>query len=148
MKITQTLSVLAAAAVMLSPVSAVRANAYEYLPTAATQEYTAEFAVLMWSENKDGTVTITGCVPYISPYTKDYPTANLVTVFVFNGSLTIPTEINAKTVTAINGVRMGRGLHLRYVTVGEDVTDISEKAFADNVNIITAETEYKVDHRR
>ena len=148
MKITKTISVLAAAAVMLSPVAAVRADAYEYQPTTAKQEYTAEFAVLMWSENKDGTVTITGCVPYISPYIKDYPTTNLVTVFVFNGSLTIPTEINGKTVTAINGVHMGRGLNLRYVTIGEDVTDISEKAFADNVNIITSDKEYKFDYRK
>lgn len=148
MKITKTLSVLAAAAVMLSPVSAVRANAYEYQPTAATQEYTAEFAVLMWSENKDGTICITGCVPFVSSNPKDYPTTNLMTVFVYKGILTIPTEINGKAVTAVKGVRMGKGLHLKYVEVGEDVAEISEKAFSDSVNVVITDDEYKVDLRR
>lgn len=148
MKIRKTLSVLAAAAVMLSPVSSVGAHAYEYYPNDAMQECTAEFAVLMWSENKDGTISITGCVPYISPYTKDYPTTNLVTVFVYNGILPIPTEINGKTVAAVNGVHMGKGLHLKYVKIGEDVTEISEKAFPDNVNIMITDEEYKVKLRR
>lgn len=149
MKITRTLSALSMAAVLLS--SPVSVGAYTYTDPAVqdtADTATAEFAVLMWSKNEDGSVSITGCVPYVSPYLKDYPTVNVLSVFIYKGVLSIPTEINGQPVTSVKGVRMGKGLHLKYVKVSEEMTDISDKAFADDVNIIITEKPSRVDHRR
>ena len=148
MKITRTLSVLTAAAVMLSQASAVGVNAYEYKPTVTVQDDSAQFAVLMWTENEDGTLTINGCVPFTSPFVGDYPTTNVLSVFVYKGVLPIPSEINGKAVTAIKGVNITKGLDIRYVKVYEDIEDISDKAFADDVYIVTTDKEYRAANRR
>jgi|GEM_PF-4374286 len=148
MKLTRTLSVLTAAVVMLSQASAVGAYAYGYKPTVTSQEDSAQFAVLMWTENEDGTLTINGCVPFTSLFVGDYPTTNVLSVFVYKGVLPIPSEINGKAVTAVKGVNITKGLDIRYVKVYEELEDISDKAFADDVYIVTTDKEYKaVTHR-
>lgn len=140
MRITKTLTAVTLAAVIMSSGMTVGAYAYEPETAGTVQEYTAEFAVLTWKKNADDTVTITGCVPYVSPYLKDYPTANVKAVFICNGVLNIPDAIDGMTVTAVKGTNLGKNLKLRYVKVSENVADISDKAFADDVYIVTSES--------
>lgn len=138
------LTILAALGLTLSTVPSVNSYAVTYDETPQKTENSAEFAVLMWKENKDGTIAITGCVPFTSPRISDYPTTNLVSIFIFNGNMQIPSHICDKEVTKISGVNLTKNLNVKYVTINENLTDISKTAFSDDVYITTTEKEFKL----
>jgi hypothetical protein len=159
MKITvKTLATVTAAFLCASVLPTISASAVTYTPrtttstnttnsdtmvTTSNTNATAEFAVLMWEDNGDNTVSITGCVPFVSLSVSDYPTNNVFTVFIYKGVLEIPSHINDKPVTAINGVNIGKGLNIRYVKVNKSVTEITENAFDKNVYVMYTNKESK-----
>lgn len=96
----------------------------------------AEFAVLMWEDNGDDTVSITGCVPFVSLSVSDYPTSNVFTVFMYKGVLVIPSHINDKPVVAVRGNDIGKGLNIKYVKVNNAAADISDDAFGKDVYVV------------
>lgn len=103
----------------------------------------AEFAVLMWEDNGDNTVSITGCVPFVSLSVSDYPTSNVFTVFMYKGVLVIPSHINDKPVVAVRSNDIGKGLNIKYVKVNNAVADISDDAFGKDVYVVYTSKESK-----
>lgn len=118
------------------PCSAYNASAY------VSEEITAEFAVVTWTE-KDGELTITGCMPMYSTAVSDYPTSNVVSIFILNGKLALPSHIDGKPVTKIGGYNITAGLYVKSVTVNENI-DISDKAIDKDIPVILTDKENKV----
>ncbi len=102
----------------------------------------AQFAVVMWTET-DGELTITGCMPMTSVRVSDYPTSNVVSVFLLNGKLVLPSHINDKPVTKIKGYNITAGLYVTSVTVNE-VIDIEEDSINKDIPVILTDKENKV----
>ena len=65
--------VMTVSAVPTMPCSAYSDYGSSYGVSRASEETKAEFAVVMWTE-KDGELTITGCLPMTSSRVSDYPT--------------------------------------------------------------------------
>ena len=97
----------------------------------------------MWSENDNGELTITGCSPMHSEKIKDYPTSNVLGSFVFNGTLRLPSHINGKPVTAINGYNIAKTVGANTVIINENITDISEKSFGKCLTVLTTDKELR-----
>ncbi|MCM1524047.1 MAG: hypothetical protein NC120_06275 [Ruminococcus sp.] len=141
--LTKTLAAVSSLVLAMSSFPAVPCNAYSgYTVGNAVKETTAEFAVVMWTE-KDGELTITGCMPMTSTLVSDYPTSNIVSVFVYNGKLELPSHINGKAVTAIKGYNITAGLNVKSVTVNENI-DIGDKAIDKDISVILTDKEIKL----
>lgn len=114
-----------------------------YYSTVYEESFTLDFIVIMWSENSNGELTITGCSPMYSSKVSDYPTPNVLGSFVFNGRLELPSHINGKPVTKISGVNIARSVGAKIVIINENITDISETAFGKGVSIMTTDKELR-----
>lgn len=151
MKITKkALAFTLSAAMGICAIPAMNCSAAERTPLerenySATYDnsFSLEFVVIMWSENDNGELTITGCSPMHSEKIKDYPTSNVLGSFVFNGTLRLPSHINGKPVTAINGYNIAKTVGANTVIINENITDISEKSFGKGVTVITADKELR-----
>lgn len=134
--------VMAVSAVPAMPCCAYSDYGSNYDVSHVSEETKAEFAVVMWTE-KDGELTITGCMPMTSTLVSDYPTSNIAAVFVLNGKLELPSHINGKPVTKIKGYNITAGLYVKSVTVNENI-DISDKAIDKNISVILTDKENKI----
>ena len=151
MKITKkSLAFTLSAAMGISAIPAMNCSAaertvFERENYSATYEnsFSLEFVVIMWSENDNGELTITGCSPMHSEKIKDYPTSNVLGSFVFNGTLRLPSHINGKPVTAINGYNIAKTVGANTVIINENITDISEKSFGKGVTVLTTDKELR-----
>lgn len=151
MKNTKKVLALIAAAVMgLSAVPTVSCYAAEqiwqdstYYYTAAEESFMLDFIVIMWTESESGELTITGCSPMWSSRVQDYPTYNILGSFMFNGTLRLPSHINGKPVTAINGVNIAKAVGANTVIINENITDISDMSFGNGVTIMTTDKEFR-----
>ena len=114
-----------------------------YLSDTYAEPFTLDFIVIMWSENENGELTITGCSPMYSSKVRDYPTSNVLGGFVFNGTLKLPSHINNKPVTAIKGVNIAKAVGANTVIINENITDISETAFGKGVTVLTTDKELR-----
>lgn len=114
-----------------------------YYSAAYEESFTLDFIVIMWSENSNGELTITGCSPMYSSKVSDYPTSNVLGSFVFNGKLELPSHINGKPVTKISGVNIARSVGAKIVIINENITDISETAFGKGISVMTTDKELK-----
>lgn len=114
-----------------------------YFSSTYEEPFTLEFIVIMWSENENGELAITGCSPMYSSRVSDYPTANVLGGFVFNGTLKLPSHINGKPVTEINGVNIAKTVDANTVIINENITDISENAFGKGITVLTTDKELK-----
>ncbi len=111
--------------------------------TTYEEPFTLDFIVIKWSENENGELTITGCSPMYSSKVHDYPTSNILGIFVFNGMLKLPSHINGKPVTAINGFNIAKAVGANTVIINENITDISETAFGKGVTVLTTDKELR-----
>lgn len=148
MKNTKKALALTMAAVMgLSALQAMNCSAESYEAAYPTVTYTkateAEFVVIMWSENDDGEITITGCSPMYSDKIADYPTSNLLCSFMYKGKLELPSHINDKPVVAIDGINIAKAVGAKTVIINENITDISDKAFGKGVTVLTTDKELR-----
>ena len=146
MKNTKKVMTLAMAAVMgLSalPVMNCSAENTAYPTVTYKKAPEAEFVVIMWSENEEGEITITGCSPMYSDKIEDYPTSNLLCSFMFKGKLELPSHINGKPVVAIDGVNIAKAVGAKTVIINENITDISDKAFGKGVTVLTTDKELR-----
>lgn len=142
----KTLAAVSSLVMAVSAVPTVPCFAYSgygsYTDSRTSAEVKAEFAVVMWTEN-DGELTITGCMPMTSSRVSDYPTSNIVSVFVLNGKLELPSHINGKPVTKIKGYNITSGLYVKSVTVNESI-EISDKSIDKDIPVILTDKENKV----
>ena len=151
MKITKkALAFTLSAAMGISAIPAMNCSAaertvFEKENYSATYEnsFSLEFVVIMWSENDNDELTITGCSPMYSEKINDYPTSNVLGSFVFNGTLRLPSHINGKPVTAINGYNIAKTVGANTVIINENITDISEKSFGKGVTVLTTDKELR-----
>lgn len=111
--------------------------------TTYEEPFTLDFIVIMWSENENGELTITGCSPMYSSRVKDYPTSNVLGGFVFNGMLKLPSHINGKPVTSIDGFNIAKTVGANTVIINKNITDISETAFGKGVTVLTTDKELR-----
>lgn len=152
MKNTKKVMALTAAAVMalsalpVTYCSAADYTAWEspYISPVIEEKTSLEFVVIMWSENEDGTITITGCSPMYSTKVSDYPTSNVVGSFVYNGTLELPSHISGKEVTKIGGINIAKTVGAKNVIVSENITEISENAFGKGVTVLTTDEELRL----
>lgn len=152
MRNTKKAPALALTAVMgLSVTSSINCSAADYTAwensyvSPVTEEKTSlEFAVIMWSENEDGEVAIIGCSPMYSSKVSDYPTANVLGSFVFNGTLRLPSHINGKAVTQISGINIAKAVGAKTVIINENITEISENAFGKGITVLTTDEELRL----
>lgn len=107
------------------------------------EPFTLEFIVIMWSENENGELAITGCSPMYSSKVSDYPTSNVLGSFVFNGTLRLPSHIGGKPVTEINGFNIAKAVGANTVIINENITDISENAFGKGITVLTTDKELR-----
>lgn len=111
--------------------------------TTYEEPFTLDFIVIMWSENENGELTITGCSHMYSSKVRDYPTSNVLGGFVFNGTLKLPSHINGKPVTAISCFNIARAVGANTVIINENITDISDTAFGKGVTVLTTDKELR-----
>lgn len=103
----------------------------------------AEFVVIMWSENEDGELAITGCCPMYSSKVSDYPTSNVLCSFMYKGKLELPSHINDKPVTSITGVNIAKAVGAKTVVINENIMNISDKAFGKGITVLTTDKELR-----
>lgn len=134
-----------AAVTVLSSFSAIscsaESNATAYPTVTYGEESETAFVVIMWSENDEGEITITGCSPMYSSRVCDYPTTNVMCSFMFKGRLELPSHINDKPVIAINGINIAKAVGAKTVIINENITDISENAFGKGISVMTTDKE-------
>lgn len=148
MKNTKKVLALMAAAVMgMSTLPAMNVSAEDggtaYPEVTYVKKPEAEFVVIMWSENEDGEITITGCSPMYSDKVGDYPTKNVLCSFMYKGKLELPSHINDKPVVAIDGVNIAKAVGAKTVVINENITEISDKAFGKGVTVLTTDKELR-----
>lgn len=114
-----------------------------YFTDTYEEPFTLDFIVIMWSENENGELTVTGCSPMYSSNIWDYPTSNILGGFVFNGTLKLPSHINGKPVTAISGFNIARTVGANTVIINENITEISDTAFGKGVTVLTTDKELR-----
>lgn len=146
----KTLAFTLAAAIGLSAVPTLSCSAAGrtelekmYFTDTYEEPFTLDFIVIMWSENENGELTITGCSPMYSSKVRDYPTSNVLGGFVFNGTLKLPSHIDGKPVTAISGFNIARAVGASTVIINENITDISDTAFGKGVTVLTTDKELR-----
>lgn len=139
----KTLALVMAGAMALSALPAVNCSAESYEAATYSKASEAEFVVIMWSENEDGEITITGCSPMYSEKVGDYPTSNVLCSFMFKHKLELPSHINDKPVVAIKGVNIAKAVGAKTVVINENITDISDKAFGKGVTVLTTDKELR-----
>lgn len=141
------LAFMAAAVIGLSSLPAAECLAYEdstaYPEITYVKKPEAEFVVIMWSENEDGEITVTGCSPMYSNKVGDYPTRNVLCSFMYKGKLELPSHINDKPVVAIDGVNIAKAVGAKTVVINENITEISEKAFGKGATVLTTDKELR-----
>ncbi len=146
-KAKKTLALTMAAVMGLSALPAMNCSAESNAAAYPTVTYTkapeAEFVVIMWSENDDGEIAITGCSPMYSDKVQDYPTSNVLCSFMYKGRLELPSHINDKPVVAIDGVNIAKAVGAKTVIINENIMDISEKAFGKGVTVLTTDKELR-----
>ncbi|MCM1008281.1 MAG: hypothetical protein NC485_10195 [Ruminococcus flavefaciens] len=125
--------------------SAIERTEFEktYFSSTYEEPFTLDFIVIMWSENENGELTITGCSPMWSSRVSDYPTANVLGGFVFNGTLKLPSHINGKPVTEISGVNIAKSVGANTVIINENITEISDNAFGKGITVMTTDKELR-----
>lgn len=144
----KTMAFVMAAVMGLSALPAMNVSAEDggtaYPEVTYVKKQEAEFVVIMWSENEDGEITITGCSPMYSEKVADYPTPNVLCSFMYKHKLELPSHINGKPVVAIDGVNIAKAVGAKTVVINENITEISNKAFGKGVTILTTDKELKM----